>query len=535
MLLAAVTTGCGEGRRMMAMLEDARHRNSNSMELPAEDTLQMLVDYFSSHGSANERMQAIYVMGCMYQDRGDAPQALNLYHDAIAAADTTNNDCDFKTLSRVYGQMGNIFMDMRSPKLAIEVMQKAYNMANRAQDSLNASISFLYISNGYFLLGKNDSALYFSHYAAKKMREYGAYDMAATASAIDYTIYLRQGKYKDAKTALDKYEKESGYVDAKGNITPGRERFYISKGNYYNGIGNSDSALYFYRKFLSLRHDITGMEDAYRGIMSVYRNLNVTDSVAKYSILFAQANDSANVLKSSEEITRLQTVYNYNDIQRVAMQKTAEAHERQLWLYIVILSGIIVLFAAYLFYQIRQRIVRKRIKELAAHYKKDLALYLQLKNEMATLQKDHTLLQNGYSALENNMNELGKKLAEYENEKYACLVNNDSEAKQSVIVGLLHEASANDKVASKRQWIDLNNEMCEHLPLFVWKLNGTHLPLTEQEQRVCYLVRMGFNAQEIAPLMAVSRQRITNIFATINGKLFGENSAKNFLHTIQHL
>lgn len=244
--------------------------------------------------------------------------------------------------------------------------------------------------------------------------------------------------------------------------------------------------------------------------------------------MFAEANDSTNILKSSEEITRLQLVYNYNNIMRKNQEKMSEANERQLWLYIVILAGVILLFVLYLLYQKHQRVVQRRIQELTKRYRRDLAFYLQLKREKDTLQNDHT-------ALESTMNELSRKLAEYEYEKNANLVNNDKGVKNSTIVKTLREVSLKDKVASKQQWIDLNCEMCEHLPLFVWKLNESSQPLTTQEQRVCYLARMEFTAQEIAPLMAVSRQRIINIFTVINSKLFGINSAKNFLQMIQSL
>lgn len=130
---AIIFSGCGDGKRMRAMLEDVCSRNSNLKKLPTEDTLRMLTDYFDSHGTANERMKSMYVMGCMHMDKGDAPTALKWFHDAVNAADTTSNDCDIKTLSRIYAQMGELFTDMRSHQLSIEMKQKAYDLANRAR------------------------------------------------------------------------------------------------------------------------------------------------------------------------------------------------------------------------------------------------------------------------------------------------------------------------------------------------------------------------------------------------------------------
>lgn len=521
-------SGCGEGRRMRAMLDDACRRNSSLKELPTEDTLRTLVEYFDSHGSANEQMMSLYVMGCMHMDKGDAPAALKYFHDAVNAADTTDRDCDIKTLSRIYGQMGDIFTDMRSPQLAIEVRQKAYDIANKANDSVNAVRIYLHISLNYLQLGKYDTALKYSHLSLQKLRNFGLKDEAASALTIDYIIHLIQKNYQEAKKAFDIYESETGYFDGKGNIAPGRERFYIYKGDYYNGIGKQDSALFYYRRFLTERHDIENREGAYRGIMTAYRKLDVTDSVAKYSILFSNANDSANIIKSSQETARLQAVYNYNDIQRMAMEKTAEAREHQLWLYIVTLTSVIVFFVTYFLYRVHQRKVRNKIRAFSNRYKRDLSLYLQLKREMELLQSDHT-------SLESSMKELRDKLSEYENESNLRLINNDRGASHSRIIAVLREMSANDKVANRQQWMDLDGEMCENMPLFVWKLNSSSQPLTEQEQRVCYLARMDFSAQDIAPLMAVTRQRINNIFNTISNKLFSENSSRNFVYRIKKL
>ena len=66
-----------------------------------------VVDYYDHHGTANERMRAYYLLGCVDRDLGEAPQALECYHDAVDCADTTAQDCDYKLLSRVYGQMRN--------------------------------------------------------------------------------------------------------------------------------------------------------------------------------------------------------------------------------------------------------------------------------------------------------------------------------------------------------------------------------------------------------------------------------------------
>ena len=56
-----------------------------------------------------KHLLAHYLLGRAYHEHGEAPMALQCYHDAIDCANTTAADCDYAQLARVYGQMGDIF------------------------------------------------------------------------------------------------------------------------------------------------------------------------------------------------------------------------------------------------------------------------------------------------------------------------------------------------------------------------------------------------------------------------------------------
>ena len=43
------------------------------------------------------------------------------------------------------------------------------------------------------------------------------------------------------------FEKEAGLFDDKGDMSHGKEFYYDVKGRYYQGIGKSDSAFYYFR------------------------------------------------------------------------------------------------------------------------------------------------------------------------------------------------------------------------------------------------------------------------------------------------
>ena len=70
---------------------------------------QTLADYFDDHGTSNEQMLAHYLLGRAYYDLHEAPMALHSFQEAAEKADTTASDCDYRQLSRVYGQIGKLF------------------------------------------------------------------------------------------------------------------------------------------------------------------------------------------------------------------------------------------------------------------------------------------------------------------------------------------------------------------------------------------------------------------------------------------
>lgn len=73
-------------------------------------------------------------------------------------------------------------------------------------------------------------------------------------------------------------------------------------------------------------------------------------------------------------------------------------------------------------------------------------------------------------------------------------------------------------------WEQLDTLALERFPLLTDTLQDRK-KLSLQELRTCILVRLGFRNGEIAILLRVSIQRITNIKAGANQKMFGTRSA----------
>jgi hypothetical protein len=95
------------------------------------------------------------------------------------------------------------------------------------------------------------------------------------------------------------------------------------------------------------------------------------------------------------------------------------------------------------------------------------------------------------------------------------------------IVAILHakaQFSRHYTPPTETEWKQLDTLARERFPLLTATLQKCET-LSLQEWRTCILVRLGFKNGEIALLLRASIQRITNIKAGANLKLFGTRSA----------
>ena len=114
-------------------------------------TVDSLVNYFDNHGNGNEKMMAHYLKGRVHHDMGESPIALECYQRATEMADTTQKDCDLRTLVSVYGQMADLFDRNYLPVDEMKALRKAEHFAWKNKDTFTAIIGFRLITRVYHL------------------------------------------------------------------------------------------------------------------------------------------------------------------------------------------------------------------------------------------------------------------------------------------------------------------------------------------------------------------------------------------------
>ena len=486
-------------------------------------TMDEVVDYLDWWGTPNERMTAHYLLGCVFRDQNNTPMALRCYRDAVSYADTTVSDCDYRRLSRIYGQTADLFHRQRAPRLEIEAERKAVEYAWKAKDTLAAVIFYGSLCGPYHMLNDMDSVIIILEELNHICKSIGQEAISASFGVAAADVYLRRSDLSKAQAALSEYEQRSGFFDNHGNIESGREIYYKFKGLLYEKRGEKDSAEYYYRKLLRYCNDNDNATAAYQGLFSLYNQIGNADSIAKYAALYCQANDSASFQHSADELTRTHALYNYEEHERIAAMKTQEAdrYRQAIFLLIVILS--VAGYASYRYVKRQQR--RKRAALVAANqeYHALLVQYQRLQQDMQLSQQS---LDEFRDEKEREISQLIQQLSLYQD---TPLLSEHWHIEQAMldssIISDLHHIACQAKVASNVQLKELREFVEAQLPDFFTAINNKEAMLTPQELSVSILIRLQFSQGELSALLGVSKQRINNIKRSINRKLFKSDGA----------
>ena len=377
-ILAAVCLmiGCtGNKAQMLQLLEELEATNRAGKELLNDSLAEELVDYFDRHGSNNERMRSRYMLGRTYYFMDEMPRALEIYNEAADCADTTSADCDYKVLSRIHAQKAVIFHSQIQAQSQLKELRCAEYYAWKGKDTLQAIECYAQQAGGYDFLNEQDSVIIVCERASLLFDDIKRKDRASQMRGREISSLLSKGQYLKARQCIDEYEAWSELFSSSNTISFGHEIYYYIKGEYYLAIHKIDSAEYMFRKELQKGIDLNNQIAGCKGLQEVFKQRELSDSIAKYANLAYALNDSAYSLSEMQNIQKLQASYNYNHKKQLAEQKAREAERAWLILALVVSCVIIILLLFskkyYLFkkaaldYRLKNAEITTRLRKMA--------------------------------------------------------------------------------------------------------------------------------------------------------------------------
>ena len=500
-----------------------RHKAMNKayISFTSDSKMKEVVDYYDRHGSANERMLANYVLGCVYRDMHEVPLALEYYNKAAEQADTTAADCDYGTLYRVYSQMGFLFSKQYLPYQLLDAFGKAEKYAYLAKDTLNAIINYQNKGDAYDYLGKKDSVVAINLRSANMFKRIGDNYNAAIALGCNYSYYIEKQDSVNAKKAFEAYfstgyEGNSNYGDAKAFLL-------CEKGRYYMFVSRLDSAFSCLNQSLKLSKSYSNKAAATKVLAQYYARVNKPVLAMKYALKSSEYNDSDLLAVRESQLQQIQAMYNYGRNQEIARKAELKAERITMLVYVLIAGGVVIfLLLTHLYLK---QLKKKKEKILVTkHLYDDSLLKLRQKQEELELLRtvNDRKIADVIKEKEQTINKLEDDLKDIR-EKYSnsSLSDVDILLKESSIYKRIKYLELHPKeIMRENDWIELEETIEQLIPSFIPLLKNR---LNVIAYRICLLVKLEISTSSIAILLGLSSSAISKYRKVMLEKLCGRS------------
>lgn len=503
-------TSTAERQRMLQSMELVDSMNRNYISLVGDTLMPVVTLWMDRHGSPNERVRAHYLQAAVYRDCGQVPEALEELQVAAQCADTMASDCDFRLLSRVHGQMAELFYDQLLPQEALEEEKFCQHYALKDNDTLMWLVSFEKQSQAYYMAGQVDSAIITDLNAYEITKS--VYGQTVAANYIEPTLlyFVESDRIEDALHYINIFETYSDYYDRE-NKAPRHIFYYYTKGSFYSAIDKNDSAIVCFKRLLEGETDSKKLEGAYKGLYLTYLKSGQSDSVAKYADLCYKTGVLNYRESSISELQRMHSQYNYSVHQRAARQKENEANEVRLNR-TVSLSICAILILVLLFILYRQRVMRNMLVErLTKEYEHQIEKIQKVQEELSAATLNEYRIKYEKELLENQQQLLS--LLGIQNIPAVNLRDNE------IYDFFLYVTTHPSVEVKTRHWKALEMLFDEKLPAFRQTLTRGK-SITDADLHLCMLIRMQFGVAEICTIMGTYSQYVSTRRSRLLKKIF---------------
>lgn len=513
-----------KAQRMRYDLLYHKAMNKAYIDFTSDSTMLAVVDYYEHHGTANDKMLAYYILGCVYRDMHEAPMALEYYNKATEQADTAAQDCDYATLCRVYSQMGVLFSKQYLPYQELFSFEKATHYAYKAHDTLNA-IRYYYNKTGaYTYLDNEDSAIIVNTRAAELFRKHGYDRDADIAFGCNYVYYLKRNNIDKAKKAFEAYNR----VNFAGNQNYEDSYAFLlyEKGLFFLQTNQLDSAYCKLNESLKFSKSFSNKAITTKTLAQYYLKSNNPILAAKYAMKSTEYNDSDLVRVRKTQLHQLQAMYDYSRNKRLAMVAEQKSEKRIMVIYVVILCSIILFCLSIFIYKLQMNKKNHRISLIQQLYN-DSLLKLQSNqrelqrvkdlNELEVIQQKEEVIMN----LKNTIKDIREKFSG------SLLTDTDIILQNSAIFRKIQFITLHPKEKlSNEDWIELSDLIEQLIPSFPQMLKNR---LTEKEYHICLLIRLHISPSSISNLVGLSNSGVSLSRKRMLEKVCGKDgTAKDF-------
>ena len=483
-----------------------------------EEAMMRAVEYYEKHGSPDEKMEACLLLGSVYRDMGDAPQALEWFDKAITYGEKGTNKTQ---LAKIHGQKADLFIKQRLFEDALVEVEKMESIS-RSLDEKSLQVNAMSIKSTieYCMGDYQESVNTYKEASSILCNSLHDTVRAARIAASSIASYMRMERYRDAEELFDFYERHSGLFDDEGDILAGYESFYLDKGDYYAAIGDLQKSISFYNKGI-MAQDVNNKCMAYYKLANVYSDMSLSDSVAKYALLACGYSQKYFEELQTNTLQQIEATYNYGRYKQESAEKALEAERTRSFTYVLLSIFVLSLGAiSFAWYRWRSK-KRRELEIIKSDFEQSKSEALQLsasRRELAKqLEEKNTIIEQlSMSATDSaGMSELDELRRETDSLRSALQdaerrYKNILERGENIVPSLLLKLDSGETRLSNGEWEDLEMYVAKIYPSFLPNLFKVLPGLKKEHARIAILVKLGFTPTQMNQLLSLSIQAVSN-------------------------
>ena len=503
------------------------------MKIPSDSLVRIAYDYYKPTDNARRKAMSALYMGGVNYNLGNVEESVRFYLEAKTEMEKTN---DYKLGYLVMSGLSNIYLYRDITTYALEACAQAYDYAVKDSNKRYQMSSLLFFARCYCLLDKLDIAEQKYKQCSAIALELGKknfYDIVMQDLA---ALYKNSHRYTESLLIL--------------KSLPFNPQVSLLFGQNYLLLNQLDSANYYLKKSL-YTDNIYTKRTAYIGLYKLAEYPVYQKNMKTYcdSLLFYT--DSVMSLDKGKVIIAYKEKYDHQKLITEQQRLKLEKADAQRMLFIITICLIVVIAVVAYFYQKRlvrkETTIRKQSEQLQDYmlqlheyetqlmqnnrYMEELREQLsshdndsdgrhEQQEQMERLGAENSRLQTTIQDLQKRIGEYSSRLSEARkdveqlrslSEESLKLKERERRLTDYVVDNhrLVAELRTRSRVLSESEWQELT-QLCESTwGDFIHRLLAFCPQLTEQELRLCLLIRLRFGNAQLAAIFAVSPASIS--------------------------
>ena len=485
--------------------------NDKADNLPTSDNIiKRLMEYFEEEGSIPDKQEVYYYAGSTYRDLQDTPRALEYFFKSLDYA-IDNKECDAIMLRNTYSNLNHLYYQVQNYTDALKAAIKELEYCKKTHS--DDIVPYMHVGTSYLALDslQQAEAAFDSAYAhIVKSEDFSGLQNMLVFLLYDYSALKNTKKAKDCATLIC------------NNPTNDFSTYScMAFAGYYESIGENDSAAFYCKQILDDGTDINNMYEAAKLLFRIYSKAGEVDRACQYASIYLQLSDSLDFGERQELAATINNAYQYHLDKKKEQQLKNEKEKYKNTLILVSLATLLLASVGYIFHIKRRNKHLLAIATLSSELQRVADKEKHLSKNIEEKEKELTKARESFEKTTDELNNVkqeldrvNEELTEYnealkekeeqlaermeQNKSFIKLLHqSELEGKAEDVIHAIRKSSTGRMNMESADWKHLFKAVDELYPTFNERLLKELGNFTEDQKRVCYLMRIGLSKPQI--------------------------------------